>query len=197
MDNNEVLFFWNYFCSLCRMLENTTQYVDHTNEDNKNVNSYEFQKIITLASIEFESIAKQLCLIANPNLKVDSSRFNIIQITKNINKYYPELKKTTIRRCFNILNPLQSWEVLKKEDGNEYCSGIEWWSSYTGIKHNAYINYKQSTLENAINAMASLMVLEIHFVKVKTGSNKIMNDNPCPYFINPFQSEAILIESNL
>lgn len=192
MDNNEVLFFWKYFCSLCKMLENTTQYVDHMNVENKNVNSYEFQKIIMLASIEFESIAKQLCLIVNPKLNVYSKGFNILQITKKINMYYPELKKTTIGRGFDILSPLKNWKVSKKDDGNEYCSGLDWWSSYTDIKHNSYINYKQSTLENAINAMASLMILEIYYVKHKTGNNKIMNDNPCPYFINPFQSEILL-----
>ena len=58
---------WYYFCSLAEQLQRTTQYVDHSVNDeseiiNGNVFSYEFVKILMLASSEFEVIGKLLCL---------------------------------------------------------------------------------------------------------------------------------------
>ena len=191
MDNIEVLFFWNYFCSLCKMLEDTMQFIDHSNSNNIKTNSYEFQKIIMLASMEFENISKQLCLLVNNKYKVDD--YNIKDITRIITNNYPEIKTIKIKSDFYELTPLSNWKLDLNGWGKEQVYGIDWWKKYNKIKHNAFRNYKEATLKNAMNALASLMVLEIVFVKASTGNNKIMNDKPCSYFINPYQSDILCV----
>lgn len=194
MNNQEVLFRWNYFCSLCDMLKNTTQFVDHSNPNNKMVNSFEFQKIIMLASMEFENIGKKLCVIANPKLNIDSSSFNIIKITKNILENYNELNKTTIRNDYEVFSPLVDWKIELNNDNKEVCTGIEWWSAYNHIKHNAFDYYKEATLKNAVDSLASLMILEINYVRIITGNSHLMNDKPCSYFVNPYQGNIIFFQ---
>lgn len=192
MNKSEVIFFWNYFCSLCEMLKNTMQYVDHSNKKNSNTNSYEFQKIIMLTSMEFENISKLLCTQISPTYDVDV--FNIIDITRIVEKNYSEIHNICIKTDFLELYPLVNWKLELNQKGKEQVIGLDWWKKYNKIKHNAFKNYKDATLENAINALASLMVLEIVLVKKVTGSNSIMNDKPCPYFINPYQSSYLVCE---
>ena len=189
--NQKELFCWNYFCTLCDMLKNTMQYLDHSDPYNLKCNSYEFQKIIMLSSMEFENIAKQLCLLTNPTLNL--KKMNIISITKEILTNYPNMNKTTIMNDYNVYSPLKNWQIKKDSSGNEYVSGLDWWDSYNNIKHNSYDNYKESNLKNAINSLASLMILEINYIKITTGKNNIMNDKPCSYFINPFQDSILLV----
>ena len=155
------------------------------------VNSYEFQKIIMLSSMEFENIAKQLCILKRPSLNL--KKIDIKKITKIILEEYPELKNYTIMNDYDVFSPLKEWKISKNSEGKEFTSGLEWWDSYNNIKHNAFENYLESNLQNAINSLASLMILEINYIKIITGSNKIMNDKPCSYFANPFQSEVIVI----
>ena len=42
--------------------------------------------------------------------------------------------------------------------------GLEWWDTYTNIKHRRYEYYHEATLENCINALASLYVMFSSFL---------------------------------
>ena len=44
-NNKRALFCWNYFCTLCDMLKNTMQFLDHSNDVKVNIKMLEKLKI--------------------------------------------------------------------------------------------------------------------------------------------------------
>ena len=103
MSEKEVKHYWNYFCSLCNRLDKTRQYVDHSSENNElknaNVNSFEFQQIILLASMEFENIGKAICLNIDSNFNLQNA--NIRKISETILQKYPSMPKIF---CISIIH---------------------------------------------------------------------------------------------
>ena len=95
MTEKEVKHYWNYFCSLCKRLDNTRQYVDHSSVDNElknaSVNSFEFQQIILLSAMELENISKAICLgiVSGFNIK----NANIRKITETIRRSHRIIKR--------------------------------------------------------------------------------------------------------
>ena len=61
---------WEYFLSLESDLEDCSKYVEFTSTNYKTY-SIEFAKIILLASAEFDTVAKELCKIINPNINLN------------------------------------------------------------------------------------------------------------------------------
>ncbi len=184
----KALFSWNYFCTLCEMLKNTMNYIDHSDKKNMKVYSFELRKIIILTAVEFENVGKCLCEEINPS--INSSKFNIIEITKPIINEYKKIKTIKINNDYNTYQPLRGWGV----DSNNKLKGLKWWNEYNEIKHQSYISYNKSTLENAINALGSLMILDLYYVRKLTGSNKIFSNIRCPYFYNQYQNKYLLCE---
>lgn len=157
---------WYYFCSLAKQLDQTTQYVDHSVVAGKIVNgetfSYEFAKILMLAASEFEVIAKQLCSASGLTIRKNAS---IAVISTAIIGKYPKIGNTVISTPFQKLQPLKDWAVVS--DGNEFrVEGLEWWNAHNEVKHDRNLKYKCATLKNCIDAMASLMVLELYLAEV-------------------------------
>jgi len=191
----EILHNWNYFCSLCKRLDSTRQYVDHSTENNvlknNSVNSFEFQQLIILASIEFENICKQICLSIDSSFNVKNA--NIKQITLKILERYPNIGQTEIMSDYQTLRPLQNWGThIDNSDNNKIkVKGIEWWDDYGNIKHRAFLHYELATLENAIKALASLMVLELYYMKIKLNSVKISMEKKCDYFGNNYTGDIL------
>ena len=165
MNEKEVLFHWNYYQTLERKLENTTQYVSHDyDKDNEcykfgEAYSFEFQQLLILASVEFESILKLLC---------DSQdKEGIIPLTNKTLQNYPHIKEIKLVSPFADIIPLKDWEVDFQSDKNQKVKGIKWWTAYTNIKHWGHKNFFEANLENVIYAMASLYVVELYYVQSK------------------------------
>ena len=178
---------WEYFKYLVEQLHQTERYVDHSRADdgrllNGETCSMEFAKIIMLAASEFEVIAKELCKESGSKLPWNAS---IITISERVLQLYPRITETyvrTPRRCFK---PLQEWRVLKKTDKNgkkKTVCGISWWSAYTSIKHDRISSIYKANLENAINSMASLMVMELYLSKKALGNVFRIGVEKCSYF---------------
>lgn len=83
MTKEEVLYHWNYFCSLCERLGKTRSYVDHSTLttgvdqagnnitiNNGDVFSNEFQQILILSGVEFEDAAKLLCQLKDQHFNM-------------------------------------------------------------------------------------------------------------------------------
>ena len=100
LSEKEVKLYWNYFCSLCKRLDKTKQYVDHSSENNElknaSVNSFEFQQIILLASMEFENISKAICLNIDSNFNLQNA--NIRKISETILHKYPSIVQILLER---------------------------------------------------------------------------------------------------
>lgn len=122
LSEKEVKHYWNYFCSLCKRLDKTKQYVDHSSENNElknaTVNSFEFQQIILLASMEFENISKAICLNIDSNFNLQNA--NIRKISETILHKYPSIGQTTIRTDYQVLQPLKNWKIATDENGKKY-----------------------------------------------------------------------------
>ncbi|MCD8396006.1 MAG: hypothetical protein LUD12_02250 [Lachnospiraceae bacterium] len=192
MTEKEVLHYWNYFCSLTRRLQNTTQYVDHRadnngNLKNGNVCSFEFQQIITLAAIEFENVSKIICLEIDPDFNYKSS--SIKNITKKILKEYPLITETEIDSDYQMLKPLEGWHIGKDKkdeegkEGKDKVFGLEWWNDNTDLKHQAFIRFDSATLKNAVSSVASLMVMELYLMQIMLKTLVMAIDKKCDYFV--------------
>lgn len=190
LQKEKVIHNLGYFKSLCNRLDNTRQYVDHSLNNNifnnGNTYSWEFQQIIYLAAIEFECIAKQLILEKDPTFDANS---NMPTITKAILGFYPNITKTEINIDDIVICPLDGWRVTKN-NGSDKRIGIDWWDAYTHLKHQSFINFNEATLTNAVNALASLMVLELYLAK--EGLNT--TDISFPYFTHKYISYSLITD---
>ena len=60
LDRTRFEYYWSYYLSIERMLEDTRRFVA-TSDENKNTYSDEFAKIILLSCSEIDSILKIIC----------------------------------------------------------------------------------------------------------------------------------------
>ena len=197
MTEKEIKHYWNYFCSLCKRLDSTRQYIDHSSESNElknaSVNSFEFQQIIILASMEFENISKAICL--NIDNDFNLSNANIKKITETILQKYPNIGETVITSDYQTLQPLKDWRIIVDIDsGKKSVSGISWWDDYSNIKHQTFWKFNLATLKNAVNALASLMVLELYLMQSIIGSVKMSLEIECEYFNNEYSGAILCTE---
>ena len=187
MKSQEVMHFWYYFCSLCSQLNYTKQYVDHKTIEkngqkilaNGNTYSNEFLKILLLAASEFETIGKILCKEIDPQFKETG---NIIAITETILKRYPNIIKTVVTTDFQTLAPLSDWKIKVTSSYRKKCSGLNWWSAYTNLKHQRYNCFSVATLEQCINALASVLVFELYLAMHVVGSVSDLSTHECEYY---------------
>ena len=187
MENQEIMHYWYYFCSLCSQLNYTRQYVDHNTVDikgqrvlaNGRTYSNEFLKILLSSASEFETIGKLLCKEINSDFNEKS---NIIAISETILIQYPHIIRTIVATDFQDLVPLSKWEVTTNSSGQKQVAGLDWWLAYTNIKHKRYAYFEEATLEHCINALASLLVLELYLAMHVTKSVSDLSTHKCEYF---------------
>ena len=167
VSEKEVKHYWNYFCSLCKRLDNTRQFVDHSSNNNElknaSVNSFEFQQIILLSAMEFENVSKAICLSIDSNFNIQNA--NIRKITETILQKYPRIGETEITSDYQTLRPLENWKVVTDPaDGKKRVEGVSWWDDYSNIKHQTFWKFNLATLNNAVSALAALMVMELYLM---------------------------------
>lgn len=198
LSEKEVKHYWNYFCSLCKRLDKTKQYVDHSSENNElknaTVNSFEFQQIILLASMEFENISKAICLNIDSNFNLQNA--NIRKISETILHKYPSIGQTTIRTDYQVLQPLKNWKIATDENGKKYVDGIQWWDDYSNIKHQTFWKFNLTTLKNAVDALASLMVLELYLMQINLGDLMMSLNIESEYFSNEYAGAILCSKGN-
>lgn len=195
MNTVEVQFHWNYFCSLCSRLELTQNFVSHETfrrDDGEivlkhaKVFSVEFEQILILAAIEFENISKLICRKINASFD-EKSGINIISET--ILSSYPQIIKATVSSDYQILEPLKGWRVEPVVSPNKGIkfSGLAWWQAYNDVKHSGYKEFEKANLENTINAMASLMIMELYFVRC-FDEERSARLSQCKYFKSDYEA---------
>ena len=85
--------------------------------------------------------------------------------------------------------------ILNNRKDLEFCLvGSSRLTMYNEIKHQSYESVSNANLSNAINALASLMILEIYYNRILTGNSQIMTNKPCSYFLNPYQNDILCCE---
>ena len=194
MERKEILHYWNYFRSLCDRLAETEKFISHKAVNNEfihgNVYSWEFQQLLFLSSMEFESISKMICSKINPDFNLKKS--NIMDITRTILSRFPNIGQTEIDSDYQQLFPLQNWKIGNDSTTTkEVVLGIEWWDDYNILKHGAFSSFEKATLRNSVNSMASLMVLEMYLQEMSNERVSISGDIPCSYFKNKYENVVL------
>lgn len=188
MTEDDIKVNWYYFRSLASQLKQTEQYVEHSldasgNMWNGDTFSNEFAKILMLAASEFEVIAKALCTENGISLSWNA---NIISITNAVKSMYPNIGLTEVSTPYQTLQPLKGWKIIKVKNrkGNlvDAVDGIPWWQNHNGVKHDRINDFKEATLKNCIDALASLMVLELYLSQKAIGNVDSISRIGCDYF---------------
>lgn len=153
---------WEYFLSLESDLEDCSKYVEFTSTNYKTY-SIEFAKIILLASAEFDTVAKELCKIINPNINLNG--INIDVYADMILSRYPKLTtmETKISRYGLNFKPWENWSR-----GNS----PKWWKDYNKIKHDRTTNFQEANLENAFSSLSGLFIGILYLYETQYGQNQ-------------------------
>lgn len=198
MTENELLHYWDYFCSLCSQFARTQQYVDHRMIEregeivfeNGETFSNEYLQTLFSACGEFETVAKLLCKRNVPDF---NDKSNITDITSCILAHYPKIGQTRIRANRYEFTPLSEWGVVASEGNAGKVEGIKWWSNYNEIKHRRFDNYSKADLKNCFYSLSSLYVLELYLARSVVDSIPVfLASHPCEYFGCPYVGEVYL-----
>ena len=195
--SEKMRFYWEYFRTLCKRFDNTRGYIDHSlNEYNQlkygDVCSWEFQQILILTAVEFENMTKQLCeLIATDEKPFNSEKVNIIDISERILSEFPKIGDTCITTCYENIYPLKNWKIAMGDDNKEKIEGLDWWKAYNELKHRTYAKFSNASLGNCINALASLMVVELYLMKKVDNTTELSHNRPCDYFSEEYSGYTL------
>src|SRR5258706_6908262 len=138
---------WHYFVTLCEDMEHTVRFVEPA-PDNFGTYSTEYARLYLAIGSEIDVVAKLLCTSVNPSASLNG----INSYRKIILIKYPTLPEVevTVPRSEISLMPWKEW--LGDTNPN-------WWSLYNGVKHERNKHFKDANLENALSALAGLLVL--------------------------------------
>ncbi len=151
---------FNYFLALEAELENSFNYIE---PDVHNFECYgaKYASLLNSVCVEFESVAKSLIKAINP----DASVGNIGEIKGQILSLFPKFEENSVEitRLGQVINPFVDWSNDR----------LEWWDSYTALKHNRIQNYKKANLRNVFLAMSALLVLIVYLERFRDKTRKI------------------------
>lgn len=166
LTEKQVLNYWSYAEMLNEELGNTKRFVEPT-KDNYNTYSMEYTKIILSACSEIEVVCRLICEIID-----DSKDYT----SKNNSIKMHGLSKTLFGRFPNIYKakqniPFQHEAVCPFKEWKNSLQRLSWWDAYNNIKHARYNCFSQSTLINALNSVAALIILNSYLYKLVTGNH--------------------------
>ena len=142
---------WYYYLSLSDDMTNTSRYVE-PHEDQENVFSFEFSKIIILSCIEIEAAFKAICKVTT-----GKQGGNMSEYKQAILEQYPRIVDTevNVNRYGKTIRPFESW-----------TGRLFWWDAYQSIKHGYGESIKNGTYKNAVYCLAALYVLALYYIKI-------------------------------
>jgi hypothetical protein len=170
---------WNYYLALEDVMERVSRFIEFS-EKNYGVYSIELAHILFTASSEFEIVAKMLCKRVEPSAKPET----ITDIRKILIRKIPDVAIENVfvdRYCLTLDPPLEYFAKGKAP---------RWWASYNAVKHNRNEKFEEATLENALQALASLLIVAVYYQKAKTSS---INFNDATRTLRP---ESSLLKLN-
>ncbi len=68
------------------------------------------------------------------------------------------------------LEPFRNWKVTDK------VLGLDWWMAHNESKHDGYRAFRQCNLKNCVNAIASLIILNLYLVQSQIDLAGEIND---------------------
>lgn len=152
---------WNYFLAIERDLDRLSRYIEF-DEDNFGCFSIEIARVLLASGAEVDVVCKQVCKAIDANLEPDELKnLRIHGYRDRIKARFPDIPQ------FHVLLPrfgltLTPWDEWNKTNGVPI-----WWKGYNQIKHERESEYRQSNLQNSLNAVAGLFVMLLHLYKAR------------------------------
>ena len=152
--------YWNYFITVEDDLYKLSRFIEFDIR-NEEVFSIELVRLLISSSSEFEVVAKELCSIKDPSIRIN----NINDIRKNLLIFYPDIYylEIIVPRFGLNYKPLINWKI------NKNC---EWWNSYNSVKHQRNNKYENANLKNVINAVGALYIVNLYYYNSLQEKNK-------------------------
>ena len=169
IEEKEKLIHWNYFLAIEADTEGVSRFIEFT-ETNFQTYSIELARLILAAASEVDVVAKLLCKKVNPN---DLSR-SIGSYHRVLTNPFPTIKKMKIliRRYGLELKPWVDWTAILPPN---------WWSDYNKVKHERNAYFHRASLKNALNAVAALFIMVLHYYKEEAEAGTL---SPMPTFFD-------------
>ena len=142
---------WNFFLSIEHDMENTSRYIEPFGQED--VHSFEFAKIIILASTEAESVMKAICFELSNEEKGCIGKYK-----ETILDRFPKITTATVtisRLGYNIA-PFDGWDT----------GPLDWWNAYGAVKHNRGTDFDKANYRNAVTALSALYILIFYLSKL-------------------------------
>lgn len=169
-----------YYRLLERDLEECFRYVEPCSQ-HFTVHSDEFARIILMACSEIENALKLFAFwakVRDPATPTDVA--NIGKLYGVVTHKYPKFcdMKISMPRYSLLLQPWKEWSTSAAPD---------WWSNgYNKIKHDRMSNPGAATLQRAINAVAALQVVLLHYYKLDSPES-VIADRGIPELLIPWE----------
>lgn len=172
--NDVIANMWNYYLILEQDLSDTSRYIEPQNQDD--VYSYEFAKIIVLANTEVESVFKTLCK------KIDGKEAGTISDYKSIIlSKFPKIidAYVNVPRAQKTIKPYEEWAAGK----------LSWWDAYQHIKHSRSNHFSKATYKNALLSLCGLYII-IFYLAEFTKTNFL--DYKSNYILSPYRRSLLI-----
>ncbi len=176
MISQKVKNIWNYYLVLEDDLDKTSRFVEPNNQGD--VFSIEFYKIILLAAAECESVMKLICK------QIDGKEYgNISEYKGVILGKFPDIGKTEVYvgRAECTVKPFENWSV----------GTLAWWKEYQEIKHSRFSNFSKANYENAVLVLSALYVLISYLARI---SSTMIKDYASTYIKSYYTSDYKITE---
>ena len=171
MTDPELSNIWNYYLVLDRDMDSTSRFVEPTQKD---VYSFEFQKLIILCCTEIENVFKLICQ-NTPSVKTTAG--NMGEYKEAILSCYPKIveAEVSIPRISETLRPFDGWD----------SGPLPWWSVYQDIKHHRITAFDKATCWNAICCLSALYILILYLaritqININICNSKYIDSEYCP-----------------
>ncbi len=156
---------WNYFLSLEDDIDHLSRFIELT-ETNFGCFSLELARILLTASSEVDVVAKQYCKALDEQSKAQS----IGKYKEGILKGNPDFPDTVVEmpRFGLVFTPWREW---KTNNPSPY-----WWQSYNKVKHQRHTHFERANLKNALNSVAGLFALLMHYYQNQLNTGQYQFD---------------------
>jgi len=143
---------WNYFLAIEEDLLRLSRFIEF-HEANFGCFSLELARIILAAGAEVDVVRSQLCKQVKTHQQKSSRKSAMSLLLAN---NFPDLIRFEVRipRFGLVLHPWVDWD---KDDDPL------WWQAYNEIKHKRNRSFNSANLKNALNAVAGLFVIILHY----------------------------------
>lgn len=153
---------WDYFLILEKDLIEISETLE-LSKSNYRAFGPRIVQLILSAGSELDSALKNLTQELDSECETQKHKqLNMKDYKNAISEHLCEQFATAGVRFLRSDIILKPWEQI----GIIPDPKLEWWSAYTGIKHNRFENYKNANLETALNLIAALFIADAYLSEV-------------------------------